>query len=81
MPSATPDYMRIADIIEGEIRSGKREPGSKLPTIAELCGQYKVSDNTVKSAFIRLEARGLLHRHQGRGVYVTDPSEWYGRTG
>lgn len=76
MPSATPDYMRIADILEDEIRSGKREPGSKLPTIAELCGQYKVSDNTIKSAFIRLEARGLLFRHQGKGVFVTESGKW-----
>jgi GntR family transcriptional regulator len=81
MPSATPDYMRIADTIEDEIRSGKRQPGSKLPTIAALCDQYKVSDNTVKSALIRLEARGLLLRHQGKGVFVTEPSEWYSQDG
>ncbi|MGC9670619.1 winged helix-turn-helix domain-containing protein [Planosporangium sp. 12N6] len=77
----TPDYIRISDALEDEIRSGARKPHSKLPSIAELRKQYGVSDSTVKMVLIRLEARGVVYRHQGRGIYVTDTSEWYDRRG
>jgi DNA-binding GntR family transcriptional regulator len=75
--SVTPDYIRISDDIEASIRSGERAPHSKLPTIAGLRDQYGISESTVKMVLIRLEARGLIYRHQGRGVYAADPAAWY----
>jgi DNA-binding GntR family transcriptional regulator len=50
-------------------------------------GQINVSDNTVKSALVTLEAGGLLFGHQGKGQFVTEAKgqfvteakEWCGR--
>jgi DNA-binding GntR family transcriptional regulator len=75
--SVTPDYIRISDAIEAAIRSGELASHGKLPTIAELRDQHGVSASTVKMILIRLEARGLIYRHQGRGVYAADPAFWY----
>jgi GntR family transcriptional regulator len=80
MPSAMPDYIRIAGALEGGIGSGRREPGTKLPAIAALCDQFNVSDNTVRSALVTLEAGGLLFGHQGKGQFVTEAKEWCGPT-
>ncbi|MFC6015284.1 winged helix-turn-helix domain-containing protein [Plantactinospora solaniradicis] len=73
---ATPDYIRISDEIATDARSGKLKPGDKLPSIAELCAQYKVSSSTIQLVFVRLEAIEAINRRQGKGVFVTDPKTW-----
>lgn len=71
-----PDYIRIADEIVANVRSGKYKPGDKLPSIAQLCKQYFVSSSTIQLVNVRLEALGVIRRHQGKGVFVTDPDTW-----
>lgn len=73
----TPDYVRIAREIENSIRSGDRQPHSKLPSLSELREAYSVSESTVKFALAWVEARGLIYRHQGKGIFVSDPTEWW----
>ncbi|MEU1605809.1 winged helix-turn-helix domain-containing protein [Micromonospora matsumotoense] len=73
---ATPDYLRIADEIVADVRSGKYKPGDKLPSISQLCQQYFVSPSTIQLVNVRLEALGVISRHQGKGIFVTDPATW-----
>lgn len=47
-------------------------PGYKLPTVRELCKQMQVSRATLDSALDALEARGMLVRKHGSGLYVSD---------
>ena len=72
----TADYIRIADEITADIRAGKLKPGEKLPSIAQLAVAYKVSPSTVKQVYVRLEALRVIWRHQGKGIFVNDPSLW-----
>ncbi len=51
---------------------GDRGPGIKLPTIQEMCGQFKLSRTPLENAIRTLEARGLLRRRRGSGIYVTN---------
>jgi GntR family transcriptional regulator len=64
-----------------DVRRGKLKPGDKLPSIAELCDQYKVSPSTIRLVFVRLEALEVIDRYQGKGVFVTDPSTWLRKPG
>lgn len=73
---ATPDYIRISDEIIDDIRSGRYKAGDKLPSIAQLCERYHVSPSTIQLVNVRLEALEVINRHQGRGVFVTDPKTW-----
>ncbi|MFF3864442.1 winged helix-turn-helix domain-containing protein [Micromonospora sp. NPDC001898] len=73
---ATPDYLRISDEIVADVRSGKYKPGGKLPSISEQCGQFKVSASTINLVNVRLEALGVISRHQGKGIFITDPETW-----
>lgn len=68
----TPDYIRISDELEASIRSGKRPAHSKLPTLAELRKEYDVGETTIKMVLVRLEARNLIYRRQGKGIYVAE---------
>ncbi|BCJ56886.1 winged helix-turn-helix domain-containing protein [Micromonospora endophytica] len=72
----TSDYARIAHEIETSIRSGAREPHSKLPTLLELREAYGVSETTIKFALVWLESRHLIYRHQGKGIYVNASDAW-----
>ncbi|GGM13684.1 MULTISPECIES: winged helix-turn-helix domain-containing protein [Micromonospora] len=68
--SVTPFYERIATEFRDRIRSGELKPGDKLPSISQLCQQYGVSTQVIRSAMLVLRAEGLVEGHQGRGVYV-----------
>ena len=63
-------YLQLADLIRGEIREGRRSPGSKLPPLDALAGEFGVSVVTVRQAVAVLEKEGLLRRDHGRGTFV-----------
>ncbi|MEQ4301792.1 winged helix-turn-helix domain-containing protein [Plantactinospora sp. B6F1] len=63
-------YERIADEMAERIASGEFPPGAKLPTRAELCAEYEVSDFVADRVFLTLKLRGLTETVPGRGVYV-----------
>ncbi|WP_326551148.1 winged helix-turn-helix domain-containing protein [Micromonospora sp. NBC_01813] len=73
---ALPDYFKISNAIVADAKNGKLKPGDKLPSIAQLCKQYDVSPSTIRLVFVRLEALEVIDRHQGKGVYITDPATW-----
>src|SRR2546423_295044 len=65
-----PPYLQIADDLREAIRSGRYEPGHRLPAGRELAKQYGVALMTVQRALNTLAADGLIEQYQGRGVFV-----------
>lgn len=63
---------RIAEDLAGEIRMGKLEPGSKLPSERELCDRFETSRSSVREALKVLGSRGMLEVQVGRGSFVSD---------
>jgi GntR family transcriptional regulator len=61
---------QVLDLLMEKIRSGAYPPGSLLPPENDLAAEFKVSRATIRSAFDRLEARGLIVRRQGIGTFV-----------
>ncbi|MEV0154897.1 winged helix-turn-helix domain-containing protein [Micromonospora sp. NPDC050686] len=72
----TPDYIRISDEIISDLRQGKVQPGDKLPSIAEMGDRFQVSSSTIQLVYVRLEALRVIRRHQGKGIFITDPKTW-----
>ncbi|QKW14998.1 winged helix-turn-helix domain-containing protein [Verrucosispora sp. NA02020] len=72
----TPDYIRISDEIVSDVRSGRIKPNEKLPSIADMADRFEVSSSTIQMVYVRLEALRVIRRHQGKGVFVTDPKTW-----
>ncbi|MEV4490682.1 winged helix-turn-helix domain-containing protein [Micromonospora coxensis] len=72
----TPDYIRIADDIIAGVRAKKLKPEDKLPSIAQMAADYNVGTSTIQMVYVRLEALRVIRRHQGKGIFVTDPKTW-----
>ena len=70
--SGIPYYRQIVDQVAQLIRSGRLEPGSKLPSVRDLTGQLLVSLITTRRAYADLEAAGLIKRKQGHGTFVAE---------
>lgn len=71
--SSTPLYQQIAEILAIGIRSGRYQPGDKLPSEHELCREYSVSRMTVRLALSQLIQQGLVQSFHGKGTFVKEP--------
>jgi|WetSurMetagenome_2_1015567.scaffolds.fasta_scaffold120274_1 GntR family transcriptional regulator len=61
---------QILDIMIEKIRGNEYPPDTPLPTENQVASEFKVSRATIRSAFDRLEAMGLIYRRQGVGTFV-----------
>lgn len=73
-------YSEIALEIRNDLHRGKYAPGQRMPTLVVLAAKYGVSHSTVRLAFKKLAADGLLEVHQGRGTFVASPKLPYNPT-
>lgn len=63
-------YLALAEMIEGNIRSGTYRAGERLPSIRQLHCRTRFSISTVYQALIELEKRGLVDPRPKSGYYV-----------
>ncbi|WP_084539832.1 phosphonate metabolism transcriptional regulator PhnF [Azorhizobium doebereinerae] len=66
-------WKQIAETLEGEIASGQRRAGARLPVEAELAERFGVNRHTVRRALSVLAERGLVEATAGRGTFVKEP--------
>ncbi|WP_330458565.1 GntR family transcriptional regulator [Streptomyces sp. NBC_00820] len=65
----------IADTLRERIRSGDLKPGERLPTQAELAGQFGVERGAVRQALRSLQDDGLLsHVSKGSPPRIAEPA-------
>lgn len=67
-------YAQVRDVLADEILSGSWKPSSSIPNEVDLAKTYGVSVGTLRKALSMLGEEGLVHRRQGRGTFVSDPS-------
>lgn len=70
--SRIPIYEQIKEQIIKLINCGVYEPGDRLPSIRALASELKLNVNTVKRAFLELEADGVVYSVQGKGVFISE---------
>jgi GntR family transcriptional regulator len=68
-----PLYVQVADWIRAEIARARLEPGTMLPSEADLQRRFDVSRATVRQAVQELAFAGVVKREQGRGTFVAVP--------
>lgn len=66
-------YAQIAAHYTELITSGELQPGTLLPSIKDLAGDWKVSTATVEKALRELRTDGLIRGIHGIGTEVLDP--------
>lgn len=64
-------YREILEKLQDAIASGRYQPGSRLPSEAELVRRFGVSRMTVFRAMRELQTLGLVTRRVGSGTYVS----------
>ena len=68
--SSGPIFRRIARQLAEDIRSGRYNPGDRLPPHRILANQLGVAIATVSRAYAELSRIGLTSGEQGRGTFV-----------
>lgn len=66
-----PSYIPAYNQIYSDIVSGIYENGSRLPSETVLSEKYGISRNTLRQALTILTQDGYIHKHQGKGTYVS----------
>ena len=72
---ALPIYLQVANSIKRDIVTGKRELGSKLPSVRELAITYTINPNTVSRVYKELELEDVCFTRRGMGTFVTQDQE------
>ena len=70
MSSKIPKYKQIISLIENAIIIGELKTGDQLPSLNNLRNKFKLSRDTVITAFNELRARGVIYSVVGKGYYV-----------
>ncbi len=65
-------YEEVADDLRARIAAGEFPPSSKLPSRAELCKYYGVSQIVADRAMWLLRQEGLTESLAGVGVFVQE---------
>ncbi len=68
--SDSPIYVRVADALERDVRTGTLISGSRLPTHRDLARDLGITPVTVTRAYAEAAKRGLVEASTGRGTYV-----------
>lgn len=66
------EYVKLADRIEAEIRSGKLPPGARLPAEQAMREIYGVGIGTARRAVRELRERGVVYTLGTKGTYVIE---------
>ena len=69
-------YLKLASRFAEEILSGKRKPGSRMPSEVEAHRFYGASHTRMSRAMDLLAKRGLITARFGSGRYVAEKSHW-----
>lgn len=60
----------LTDHIRAMISAGAYGPGSRLPSIRQLAGDFNLSIGGVQRVIAKLESSGLLESRRGAGIFV-----------
>ena len=69
--SPVPRYAQLADVFRQRIARNVWPPGTRLPTLEALMGEFDVARVTVRQAMELLARDGLVSAERGRGTFVT----------
>jgi len=73
-------YYNLMEDLKEEIRSGRIQPGEKLPSENQLTVTYQVSRHTVRKALAILTKEGFIEAIHGKGTFCADSVKTRGNT-
>lgn len=73
--SPLPLYHQLADILAGQIRSGRYTAGEAIPSETAIAKEYHIGRPTVRQSMDILVRKGLLERRRGSGTFVREKDQ------
>ena len=70
LPSFSPLYQQIKELLLQSLQQGEWQPGEVIPSEMDLADRFQVSQGTVRKAIDDLAANNILIRRQGVGTFV-----------
>lgn len=70
--SGVPIYRQIVQQARFAIASGRIKPGDRLPSVRAIATQLGINPMTVSKAYSTLEQAGVVVRHPGIGMAVSE---------
>lgn len=68
--SGKPKYLQIVDFINYSIAQNKLLVGDQLPSVNQVCKEYKVSRDTVFKAYTMLKEQGVIDSVPNKGYFI-----------
>jgi len=68
-----PIYLQIIGQVREQVRSGRLKSGDELPSVRELAETLGINMHTVRSAYLKLRAQGIINLRLGRRATITRP--------
>jgi GntR family transcriptional regulator len=68
--SGAPLGTQLVEQIRTAVADGRLAAGERLPSVRELAEHSGVNVNTVRTAYARLEAEGVVRSEHGRGTFA-----------
>jgi len=65
-------WLQLKQQLTWHIASGRIQPGEKLPSVRQLASHLGINVNTVRAAYQKLEAEGLVATRHGSGTVVLE---------
>jgi len=70
LPSFSPLYQQIKELLLQSLQLGEWQPGEAIPSEMDLAERFQVSQGTVRKAIDELAGDNILIRRQGVGTFV-----------
>ncbi len=68
--SSRPKYRQIIESVYNALEKKSLLKGDKIPSINQICTEFKLSRDTVMVAFNELKAKGIILSQPGKGYYI-----------
>ncbi|GGY89092.1 GntR family transcriptional regulator [Streptomyces nitrosporeus] len=66
-----PKWRQVADILRRRIADGTYPPGSRVPSVVAVCGEFDIAVVTAQKVLRALREEGAIRTERGMGSYVT----------
>jgi DNA-binding GntR family transcriptional regulator len=67
-----PRWRQVYAVMSERIVDGTYEPGGRLPSAMDICGEFEISQVTAKRVLKELRQAGLAEMQPGIGTFVTE---------
>lgn len=65
-----PRWVQVADVLKARIKDGTYPPGTRVPSVVQLVGEFGVASATAQKALRALREEGLTRTVVGMGSFV-----------